>query len=69
MQKLQIKIVKKTNNIYIRFSACHSAEDGEDIGKRRKKRQANTVDADRTRILRQYFTNCLRSGVSFGRRM
>ena len=40
---------------------CHTPEDAE---RRRKKRQANNIDADSTEVLRQYFTNCLRSGVS-----
>jgi len=42
--------------------ACHSAEDAEE---RRKKRQTNVIDADNTRILRQYFTNCLTAEVGF----
>jgi len=54
--------------------ACHSAEDTHEEERRiemmmmqeggRKKRQANVIDADNTRVLRQYFTNCLRNMVS-----
>ena len=58
--ELAIGLVQKD----VFFSGCHTAED-EEFHSRRKRRQVNVIDPDNTRVLRQYFSDCLRSGVSF----
>ena len=54
------------STLMIVFVACHSAEDAEEDAKRKKRQaqQPNPIRADNTQTIRNYFLNCLRSGVS-----